>query len=92
MLTIHGQKKRLCDQINRRSFIQLGAIGAFGLSLPDLLRAEAADTARKKSKRSVILIWQHGGPSQLDTFDMKPNQVEDVRGPYDSISTTLPGL
>ncbi|MCA9199289.1 MAG: DUF1501 domain-containing protein [Planctomycetales bacterium] len=90
MLTIHGQRTKFCDRIPRRQFIQLGALGAFGLTLPDLLRAEA--TNPHKSKRSVILIWQHGGPSQLDTFDMKPNQVEEVRGPYQSIGTNLPGL
>ncbi|MEZ6116904.1 MAG: DUF1501 domain-containing protein [Pirellulaceae bacterium] len=90
MLTIHGQRTKFCDRIPRRQFIQLGTLGAFGLTLPDLLRAEATNS--HKSKRSVILIWQHGGPSQLDTFDMKPNQVEEVRGPYQSIGTNLPGL
>ena len=92
MLTIKGSSDaRLCNGVNRRKFIQIGSLSFFGLTLPDLLRAEASQT-RKTSKRSVILIWQHGGPSQLDTFDMKPNVVEEVRGPYRPISTTLPGL
>lgn len=89
---------RLCDGLNRRRFIEIGALGVFGLSLPRLLRQEAlgADAAgrqvRHQSKRSVILIWQHGGPSQLDTFDMKPDAPSEVRGPYQPIASSLPGL
>ena len=90
MLTLRGTSRRLCDGVSRRRFIQIGALSYFGLTLPDLLRAESRSP--RKSKRSVILIWQHGGPSQLDTFDMKPNTPAEVRGPYKSISTTLPGL
>jgi len=73
---VGGQK--FCDGLTRRSFLQVGSLGAFGLSLNDLLRSSArgADAAGRSrghtSNRSVILIWQHGGPSQLDTFDMKP--------------------
>ncbi len=94
MLDIIGSGKRLCDGVSRRSFLRIGAIGAVGvtgLSLPDLLRCEA-NAASGASGRSVILIWQHGGPSQLDTFDMKPDAPAEVRGPYSSIETTLPGL
>jgi len=88
----------MCDQIGRRRFIEVGSLGVFGMSLSGLLRSEsqAADaagrTVKHQSQRSVILIWQHGGPSQLDTFDMKPDQPEEVRGPYKSIETSLPGL
>jgi len=90
MLTLRGTTERLCDGVSRRRFIEIGALSYFGLTLPQLLRAES-QTART-SKRSVILIWQHGGPSQLDTFDMKPATPEEVRGPYKSIGTSLPGL
>ncbi len=91
MLTLSGARTgRLCNGVNRRRFMQIGSISLFGLTLPDLLCAEARRP--HQSKRSVILIWQHGGPSQLDTFDMKPNVVEEVRGPYQPISTNLPGL
>ncbi|MDG2381511.1 MAG: DUF1501 domain-containing protein [Pirellulaceae bacterium] len=92
MLTIQGSSNaQLCDGVSRRRFMQIGSLSMFGLTLADLLRAETSQPS-KRSKRSVILIWQHGGPSQLDTFDMKPNVVEEVRGPYQPISTTLPGL
>jgi len=98
MLELIGRSHRFCDRITRRASIQVGALGAFGLALPGLLRneARAADAAGRKvaktSKKSVILIWQHGGPSQLDTFDMKPLAPAEVRGPYRSIASTLPGL
>ncbi len=94
MLEILGPQKRRCDGINRRHFMRIGAIGgisAASLTLADLLRSEA-DGGQRSSRRSVILIWQHGGPSQLDTFDMKPDAPAEVRGPYSSIETTLPGL
>ena len=92
MLRITGKASgRLCSGMNRRRFIEVGGLSAFGVSLADALQAAPA-TGQKRSKRSVILIWQHGGPSQLDTFDMKPDQPEEIRGPYQSIATTLPGL
>lgn len=89
---------RLCDGVSRRRFIEIGSLSAFGLSLNGLLRREAQATdssrpaMRSGRQRSVILIWQHGGPSQLDTFDMKPLAPAEVRGPYQPIASTLPGL
>ncbi len=91
MLTVSGSSRCFCDGFSRRQFIAAGSLGAFGLSLPELLRAESARPAGGR-KRSVILVWQHGGPSQLDTFDMKPDSPREYRGPYGSIPTSLPGL
>jgi hypothetical protein len=91
MLTLFGSRSRLCDGLSRRRFLQIGGLGALGLSLSDVLRAESA-AARPASKKAVILVWQHGGPSQLDTFDMKPLAPVEYRGPYQSISSSLPGL
>ena len=92
MLTINGAINRsLCDGIPRRRFLEIGGLSAFGLSLPGLLRAEQQDGATR-SKRSVILIWMHGGPSQLDTFDMKPLAPREYRGPWEPVSSSLPGL
>ena len=89
MLYITGKSRPLCDSLSRRQFIAVGSLGFFGCTLSNLL---AAESAGQRSKRSVILIWQHGGPSQLDTFDLKPNAASEVRGPYKSIATTLPGV
>ena len=92
----HGQTRPFCDGVSRRRFLEIGSLGAFGLSLSSLLRSEtvAADASGRgiqhASKRSVILIWQHGGPSQLDTFDMKPLAPSEIRGPYRSIASSLP--
>ena len=94
----HGQTRPFCDGVSRRRFLEIGSLGAFRLSLSSLLRSEAvaADASGRgiqhSSKRSVILIWQHGGPSQLDTFDMKPLAPSEIRGPYRSIASSLPGL
>ena len=94
----HGTTRPFCDGLSRRRFLEIGSLGAFGLSLSSLLRREAvaADASGRgiqhSSKRSVILIWQHGGPSQLDTFDMKPLAPSEIRGPYRSIASSLPGL
>ena len=91
MLTVSGPSRRFCDGFSRRDFIAAGSLGIFGLTLADLLRAESVRPVGGR-KRSVILIWQHGGPSQLDTFDMKPDAPREYRGPYGSIPTSLPGL
>lgn len=94
MLNIFGKSRNsLCNGINRRKFMQIGGLGLGGITLADALQSDAkASVYEKSSKRSVILIWQHGGPSQLDTFDMKPDQPSEVRGPWTSIETSLPGL
>lgn len=94
MLRISTGAHRFCDGITRRGFLQAGFLGVAGLSLTDLLQREAvaSSSGGLRSRRSVILIWQHGGPSQLDTFDMKPDAPAEYRGPYEPIATTLPGL
>jgi hypothetical protein len=78
-----------------RWFLQTGLAGEAGLSLPDLLRfrAQGAVFARPRGKdlKSVILIWL-SGPSQLDTWDPKPDAPIEVRGPFRSIATKVPGV
>ena len=82
MLNIVSQlagKSQFCDGVSRRRMLQIGALGTFGLNLQGLLRAEqgALPHPAARSKKSVILVWMHGGPSQLDTFDMKPGAPTD---------------
>src|SRR5262245_34243641 len=78
-------------RINRRAWLQLGALGTLGLSLPRLLRAnEGAKSA--PAARSCVLFLLHGGPSQLDTWDMKPDAPSEVRGEFLPISTSVPVL
>jgi Protein of unknown function (DUF1501) len=80
-----------CCGRSRRSLLQAGALSAVGIGLPDLLRAEAAQEDSAPA-RSVILLWLWGGPSHIDTFDMKPNAPVEYRGPYRPVATSVPGL
>ncbi|TWT57882.1 hypothetical protein KOR42_12490 [Thalassoglobus neptunius] len=81
---------------SRRDVLQIGALTAFGLSFSDVLRLQrlscAADPQTRQPAKSCILIWLDGGPSHLETFDLKPNAPREVRGPLESISTSLPGI
>src|SRR5262245_56369475 len=85
-----------CDLIqvgSRRWFLQTGLAGLAGLSLPDLLRCRAqGSAARRADRKAVILIWLSGGPSQLDTWDPKPAAPSEVRGPFGSTATKVPGI
>lgn len=95
MLNITGSaigRRSFCDRLSRRRMLQVGSLGAFGLSLPSLLQAEQSMSLETKSKKSVILVWMHGGPSQLDTFDMKPTAPREYRGAFSPIASSLPGL
>ena len=74
----------------RRRLLQLGGLGAFGLSLPNLLRAD--DRRRQSPIRSCVLFLLHGGPSQLDIWDMKPDAPAEVRGEFQPVATSAPGV
>jgi hypothetical protein len=83
----------------RRSFLQMGLAGFATLSLPGLLRlrsqnalhaSEAAST--KPEKKAVIMVWQPGGCSHIDTYDPKPLATIDYRGPFGTIPTQVPGM
>ena len=77
---------------SRRWFLQAGLAGMAGLSMPDFLRCQAQAAAKESTgRKAVILIWLSGGPSQLDTWDPKPDAPGEVRGPFGSITTTVPG-
>jgi uncharacterized protein (DUF1501 family) len=75
----------------RRALVQIGALGAFGVRLADLL-AHQATAVEPSPVRSVILLWLWGGPSHLDTFDMKPDAPLEYRGPFEPIATRVPGV
>jgi uncharacterized protein (DUF1501 family) len=94
MLLVGRQTARTCRGIHRRAFLQVGASSVLGLSVADLLRARTAVSggSRPPLARSVILLWLWGGPSQLDTFDPKPNAPLDYRGPFGTIPTKITGV
>ncbi len=76
---------------SRRAFLQMGAFGVGGLSLADLLRAEARAGIRSSTK-SVILIYLVGGPPHQDMFDLKPKAPAEIAGPWRPIATNVPGI
>lgn len=78
-------------RLSRRSFLKIGMLGVAGLSLPRLLRAEAAAGIRS-SHKSVILIYLVGGPPHQDMFDLKPNAPQEFAGPWRPIATNVTGI
>lgn len=94
MLRLTGRgATHTCDGMTRRDFLEVGALGAIGLGLSDLfaLRAVGAVDDRR-GDRSVIMIFNLGAPSQLDTWDMKPDAPAEIRGPFRPIQTNAPGV
>src|SRR5438132_1701414 len=82
-----------CDGITRRDFLQVGALGALGFSLANLAALQAVGgVAPGNAGKSVILIFNLGAPSQLDTFDMKPDAPREIRGPFKPIKTNNPDI
>lgn len=78
--------------LSRRQILKVGALGLTGLTLPSLLEAEGRHRSRRACAHSVILLYQFGGPSHLDTFDPKPEAPAEIRGEFASISTPIPGV
>jgi hypothetical protein len=94
MLNVTGKgKAHTCDGVTRRDFLQVGTLGAIGLSLPELVAAKAQGAvAKDHDERSVIMIFNLGAPSQLDLFDMKPDAPAEIRGPFKPIKTNVSGI
>ncbi|MCY2966133.1 MAG: DUF1501 domain-containing protein, partial [Planctomycetota bacterium] len=78
---------------SRRDLLRIGSLTALGLGLPDWIRQRArASEPRAGKSKSCILLWLDGGPSHLETFDPKPAAPVEVRGPFQSIATSAPGI
>ena len=100
MLTLWGPggDSRYCDGRTRREFLKLGGLAMGGLSLPELLQAEARGASPIRSNvagtshKSVIMIYLTGGPAHQDTFDLKPDAPDGIRGEFKPIATRLPGV
>jgi hypothetical protein len=78
--------------LTRRRFVLCGMAGALGLSLPQLLAAQALAGGRRARARNVLVILEQGGLSHLDTWDPKPDVVAEHRSPHRPIATTVPGM
>lgn len=82
-----------CDGIRRRDFLRVGAAGTCGLTLANYLRlAQAGEVAPSAKAKSAIFINLPGGPSHMDTFDLKPNAPAEYRGTFNPIKTNVPGV
>lgn len=99
MLKVTGHSATDCEGWSRRSFVQAGVLGVGGLTLPQFLarRAQAAEHAPPRIRAghdgtSVILLWMSGGPGHHETWDPKPNAVDQYRGPFGAIQTSVPGV
>lgn len=94
MLNITGNgSAHTCDGVNRRDFLQVGTLGAVGLSLAELNELQAKGKVDKKhDNRSAIMIFNLGAPSQMDTWDMKPDAPKEIRGPFKPIATKANGV
>lgn len=89
MLSFTARGPAFCDGRTRRDFLKIGALAVGGLTLPQLLRAESAG---RSTGMSIINIYLPGGPTHLDTFDLKPNAPKEFRGEFLPIATSAPGL
>ncbi len=95
MLNVLGKSQRVCSGWSRRQILQAGGAGLLGLSLPKLLAAEAAGPTaprRRGKAKNVIFLFLFGGPSQLETFDLKPDAPSTIRGPLRPIASRTPEL
>jgi hypothetical protein len=91
MLTILGNKHRLCDKVSRREALRIGALGVGGLTLTDLLRADA-HAGKQNSHKAVIMIYMCGAPSHQDMYDLKMDAPAEIRGEFRPIPTNVPGI
>lgn len=94
MFQLLGRQQRACDGFTRRQILQLGGLGALGVSLPQLAAGAAQPplSASAGRARACILVYLFGGPSQLETFDMKPDAPSHFRGEFSPIATNVPGI
>jgi hypothetical protein len=86
-----GKRSNFCDGVSRRDFLKVGALGMGGMSLPGLLQAEN-ELGTGSSQKAVIMVFLAGGPSHMDTFDMKEDAPSEFRGEFASIPTNVSGI
>jgi hypothetical protein len=92
MLTILGKPQNgFCDGLSRRAFLKIGGLALGGLSLPQVLRAQALSGAGR-SRKGIIMIFLPGGPPHQDFFDLKVDAPVEVRGEFKPIRTKVPGI
>jgi len=91
MLTVQGNEHRFCDGVSRRTLLKIGGLAMGGISLSQLLQAEAGAKNPQRQK-SVIMIFLSGGPPHQDMFDLKMDAPAEIRGEFRPIATRVPGI
>ncbi|HQU46010.1 MAG TPA: DUF1501 domain-containing protein [Pirellulales bacterium] len=98
MLRILGSNRRLCDGLSRRELLRAGGLSLLGLSAADLLKhetlhaGEAAAAGGFGQAKACILLYLYGAPSQLETYDPKPDAPVEIRGEFTTIDSAVPGM
>lgn len=100
MLSLLNRGVRLCDGLSRREALRVGGLGFTGLLWSELLRARASEPTPARAARAThfgrakacILVFNYGGPSHLDTFDLKPDAPAEIRGEFRPIASRTSGL
>jgi hypothetical protein len=98
MLRVLGSPKKLCSGWTRREMLRVGGLGLLGVGLPEFLRLTEIQASRNEHigkcfgrAKACILLYLYGSPSQIETFDMKPDAPVEIRGELKSIRSALPG-
>lgn len=92
MLRVLGNPRRACDGITRRTWLSIAQSGMLGMSLPKVWAAESVSAPIRPRAKSVLFVFLYGGPSQLETFDMKPHAPSNIRGPWKPIPSRTSDL
>ena len=90
-----GPLRRCREKVSRRDVLRVGGLSLAGLTLADVLRLQAGaapNGTRAERGKSVIMIWMRGGPSHIDSFDMKPDAPAEIRGEFQPIPTNVSGI
>src|SRR6478672_4691751 len=84
---------RYCDGLQRRDFLKVGALTGLGLTLPNFLKMSQAGMVNSNGKaKAAIFVNLGGGPTHMDTFDLKPDAPAEYRGEFNPIKTNVPGM
>src|SRR5215203_4809186 len=92
MLTFLDSIGKCRGKLSRREALCVGGLAFAGLTLADVLRLRASAAAPATRAKSVIMIWLRGGPSHIDSYDMKPDAPQEIRGEFRPIPTNVPGV